>query len=92
MRPVRPKEGLMSVATRHHLKKAQVYLVGERSAFETAQTPREVYALVEAAAMPQDFVELTLATNNAWNGKPLFVRACFVAAIAPPTQPEDADA
>ena len=77
----------MSVdATRQRLGKACVYIGDSECPFLVAETPREVAALV----MDQrGLIELTLANDAPWNGKPVFVRADRVVAITPPKDTED---
>lgn len=77
-----------ATGTRRRLAKACVYVGDSERPFLVAESPREVADLVTGAT---GLVELTLANESDWNGKPAFVRGDRVAAITPPTDPPDHD-
>ncbi|MES2867611.1 MAG: hypothetical protein V4703_12785 [Actinomycetota bacterium] len=71
---------------------AAVYLGDDDVPFIVAQTVGEIAERVRAAIRAGDpLVELTLANDSDWNGKPLICRADRVTAMSPPKVGGDDD-
>lgn len=66
----------------HHRKlaKASVFVEGDIP-FVVTETPSEVAAIIDAH--PHGLIRLTLGNESEWSGKPLYVRANRINAIAP---------
>ncbi len=69
---------------------ASVFLGDDDTPFIVAETPNEIAELVRAALRDgEPLIELTLANNSEWNGKPLIARADRVTAACPPKDCEE---
>ncbi len=64
---------------------ASIFLGDDDVPFIVAETPREIAELVRTALRDgEPLIELTLANDSDWNGKPLIGRADRVIAVCPP--------
>lgn len=68
------------------LPKSAVYFREDDNPWAVAETPREVMDLI--GDTEHGFIELTLATEDEWNGKSLFIRRDYVVAVSPPKASE----
>lgn len=68
------------------LPKSAVYFREDDNPWAVAETPREIMDLIHDST---GFLELTLATDDEWNGKSLFIRAEVVVAVSPPKETFD---